>query len=53
MDNDESNSENEVSNESSDSINKNLPSYENAKIVNIISEEDFNSYVNYYDKEFY
>ena len=53
MDNDESNSENEVSNESSDSINKNLPSYENAKIVNIISEDDFNIYVNYYDKEFY
>ena len=53
MDNDESNSENEVSNESSDSINKNLPSYENAKIVNIISEDDFNIFVNYYDKEFY
>jgi len=53
MDIDESKSDNEESNESSDSVIKNLPSYENAKIVNIISEEDFNSYVNYYDKEFY
>ena len=53
MDNDESNSVNEESHESSDSVIKKLPSYENAKIVNIISEDDINIFVNYYDKEFY
>ena len=53
MDIDESKSENEESEECSDFVEKDLPSFQNIQIININDENDFNSIVSYFDKEFY